>query len=44
MQPSMLDEEPADVKTPTPAQVGGEPINVATYISYKDKEVQLELT
>ena len=42
----MSDEKPAEVKTPTPAQVGGEPINVATYISYKDKRspVRVNLT
>tara|TARA_Y100000592_G_scaffold97265_1_gene167638 strand:+ start:574 stop:1632 length:1059 start_codon:yes stop_codon:yes gene_type:complete len=43
---TQLDEAPAEVKTPTPAQVGGEPINVATYISYKDKRspVRVNLT
>ena len=45
-EPFMLGEKPAEVKTPTPAQVGGESINVATYISYKDKRspVRVNLT
>jgi len=47
-EPFMLEPAPEDCakETPTPAQVGGGPINVSTYISYKDRRspVRVNLT